>query len=109
RSANSGFSPRKRHFQLCKPINEKDLFLSATFRPKTTDTPVPRASCGNMLKTQQQSRGEVGDALTKIKHADPVRRRAAELRQRHYGGLRDAVINRRVRQNATISRFEGLQ
>src|SRR5262249_21176949 len=39
RSANSGFSPRKRHFQLCKPINEKDLFLSATFRPKTTDTP----------------------------------------------------------------------
>jgi hypothetical protein len=39
RSANSGYSRRKRHFQLCKPINEKELFLSATFRPKTTNTP----------------------------------------------------------------------
>ena len=42
RSANSGLSPQKGHFQLCKPPIEKELFLSVTFRPKTTDTPTWR-------------------------------------------------------------------
>jgi len=62
-----------------------------------------------MLKTEEQRWGEIGDALTNIEYADPVRRHAAELRQRDYGRFRDVMVNRHVGQNATVSKFEALQ